>query len=84
MATTPILLVNAARIFGFVLLAGCPSGAAPQDAGAELGRPEVDLGCYARAQTHIEILNACTTAQSVDKKPSLPLLGRDGKLPPLP
>ena len=68
-----------------LLLAGCPSGTTPQETGdADLGRPAADLGCYAKPQTHIELLNACTTAQSVDKQPVLPLLGSDGKLPPLP
>lgn len=68
-----------------LLLAGCPSGNTPQETGeADLGRPAADLGCYAKPQTHIELLNACTTAQSIDKQPGLPLLGSDGKLPPLP
>lgn len=68
-----------------LLLAGCPSGTTPQQTSdPDLGRPAADLGCYAKPQTHIELLNACTTAQSVDKMPGLPLLGKDGKLPPLP
>lgn len=68
-----------------LLLAGCPSGTTPQETGdTDLSRPAADLGCYANPQTHVALLNACTTAQSVDKQPVLPLLGGDGKLPPLP
>ena len=43
-----------------------------------------DLGCYSNPQTHIEILNACTDSQSLDKTPRLPLARPDGTLPPLP
>jgi hypothetical protein len=47
-------------------------------------RPGPDAGCYVNPQTHFEIINACTTAQGVDKLPVLPLLLEDGGLPPLP
>ncbi len=40
--------------------------------------------CYMTPMTHVEIINACTDADKIDKKPDLPLLGMDGKLPPLP
>ena len=40
--------------------------------------------CYTNPQTHYEIINACTDAQSFDKSPRLPLLQPDGSLPPLP
>jgi hypothetical protein len=42
-----------------------------------------DASCYIDPVTHLEIINACTTAQKIDKHPELPLL-TDGGLPPLP
>ena len=40
--------------------------------------------CVEDPMTHIEIINACTTATAVQKTPVTPLLGADGTLPPLP
>ena len=40
--------------------------------------------CFTHPKTHLEIINACTTADRVDKTSNLPLLGRRGELPPLP
>jgi hypothetical protein len=55
----------------------------PQDAGVDAsGTP--DASCFENPQTHAEIINACTTAQKVYKKPTLSLLKADGSLPPLP
>lgn len=73
----------ACALFGW-LLAGCPTASTPSEAGEDLGRANADLGCYASPRTHVELLNACTSAQSVDKRPLLPLLRSDGSLPPLP
>jgi hypothetical protein len=67
-----------------LLLAGCPDNSGPADSDIDMRKPTVDLGCYATARTHIELMNACTAAQSVDKQPVLPLLHSDGTLPPLP
>lgn len=47
-------------------------------------RPPPGLDCYPDPKTHEEIINACTDASRVDKKPVLPLLTADGGLPPLP
>ena len=44
----------------------------------------MDASCFMNPQTHVEIINACTTAQAIDKHPVLPLLLPDGGLPPLP
>ena len=47
----------------------------------------IDAGapdCYPNPTTYIEIINACTDAEKVVKNPVLPLIGADGKLPPLP
>lgn len=57
---------------------GGDSGAG--DSGQAGGEPD----CYPNPKTHHEIINACTDAQAVDKKPVLPLLQPDGSLPPLP
>lgn len=54
-------------------------GGAPRDSAAP-----ADLGCFVNPVTHLQIINACTSAQQVDKKPLLPLLRPDGTLPPLP
>lgn len=64
--------------------AGCPDMSGPTDTDVDMAKPASDLGCYAKPRTHVELLNACTTAQSVDKQPVLPLLKSDGTLPPLP
>jgi hypothetical protein len=48
--------------------------------GAGGGAPD----CFTNPMTHVEIINACTTADKVDKTPNLPLLGPNGELPPLP
>jgi hypothetical protein len=65
--------------------AGCPETQSLDDAGAARDSATVpDLACYPHPRTHVEIINACTTAQAIDKQPVLPLLRPDGKLPPLP
>jgi len=71
-------------LFVVAMLTGCPddSGAGINDQPQDLSFP--DLACIENPHTHIEILNACTSAQSIDKKPVLPLLHADGTLPPLP
>ena len=55
----------------------------PKDAGVDASGPP-DASCFENPQTHAEIINACTTAQKVFKKPNLPLLNQDGSLPLLP
>ncbi len=40
--------------------------------------------CNMNPMTHVEIINACTDAEKIDKQPVLPLLNPDGSLPPLP
>lgn len=71
-------------LLALALLSGCPDGGNPDrdDPLRDLASP--DLACFAAPVSHVEILNACTTAQSVDKRPVLPLLSADGTLPPLP
>jgi hypothetical protein len=51
----------------------------PADGGDGGGRD-----CFENPQTHVEIINACTTATKVVKNPSLPALLPDGGLPALP
>ena len=71
-------------LFVVAMLTGCPddSGSGTNDQPQDLAFQ--DLACIENPHTHIEILNACTSAQSIDKKPVLPLLHADGTLPPLP
>jgi len=54
----------------------------PVDAGlvVDAGAPD----CYTAPKSYVELINACTDAEKVAKNPSLPLLGPDGGLPPLP
>lgn len=58
--------------------------AAEIDAGSDDGGGGPDASCFTNPQTHLEIINACTTAEKVYKNPTLPLLQPDGGLPPLP
>lgn len=44
----------------------------------------VPSDCFMNPTTHLEIINACTTADKVDKMPVLPLLNPDGTLPAVP
>lgn len=67
----------------FAAACGGDGGDQPKDAGIDAtGTP--DASCFENPTTHVEIVNACTTAQSVIKKPTLPLLNQDGSLPSLP
>ena len=57
------------------------SDAGSQDAGPNCTGAN---GCYScTPTTYVQLVNACTNAQSVTKNPTLPLLS-DGGLPPLP
>lgn len=56
------------------------SGNSAGSAGGGAGAPD----CYENPKTHLEIINACTDADKLDKQPNLPLLLSDGSLPPLP
>lgn len=72
-------------LFCGVLLcaSGCPDAETMESSvPRDLSTP--DLACVQSPRTHVELLNACTSAQSVDKRPVLPLLRSDGTLPPLP
>ena len=62
---------------------GNDTGTSGNDGGGVTdGAPAPD--CFTNPKTHFEIINACTDAAKVDKKPALPLLQPDGSLPPLP
>jgi hypothetical protein len=57
---------------------------ATSDAGPQYDGPfKTDAGCYVNPVSHVEIINACTNAQAIDKHPTLPLLLDGGVLPPL-
>ena len=61
-----------------------PSGQEPDAGTAGTGSGDGGPDCFTNPTTHYEIINACTTAEYVDKHPDLPLLLPDGGLPPLP
>jgi hypothetical protein len=46
--------------------------------------PDMAVACVQNPMTHVEIINACTTAQSYDKMPFYPTLAPNGVLPSLP
>lgn len=59
-------------------------GGAQTDGGAP-GSNAGMLACFSGTPTtHLELINACTSAEGVEKTPVLPLLLIDGGLPPLP
>ena len=58
------------------------TGLPPSDAGLAVDAGALD--CYTAPKSYVEIINACTDAEKVIKNPTLPLLGPDGSLPPLP
>ena len=65
------------------------SGAPPADMAhstSDMGMTggTMDLGCFMNPTTHVQIINACTTAQSYDKMPYYPAAAPNGVLPPLP
>ncbi len=68
----------------FATMAPPPDMAMAPTGDMALGPTGPDLGCYLNPVTHIQIINACTNAMATDKTPVLPLLNKDGTLPPLP
>lgn len=55
------------------------------DAGTDASTAaDMTPGCVSNPTTHIELLNACTTAESYDKQPFYPTLAPNGQLPSLP
>ena len=59
---------------------GSTGGGGMGGGGAGGGAPD----CFTNPKTHVEIINACTDADKIDKTSNLPLLGPKGELPPLP
>lgn len=67
------------------LVAACGGDPASPDAAPAIDAATApDAACFTNPQTYLEIINACTDAVQIDKRPSLPLLNADGSLPPLP
>lgn len=48
------------------------------------GGADMSIECVKNPTKHVELINACTPAQSYDKKPFYPTLAPGGALPPLP
>jgi len=67
-----------------LMLTGC-SDKTPAPGSSDLG-VSADLAptCSSTPTTSVELLNACTTADSVDKLPFYPTLAPNGQLPTLP
>ena len=80
------------RLIGFAValalattLAGCGNGS--KGGGDMGGAGDMAMGCVTNPTTSVELLNACTTAQTGDPAkdaPYYPSLAPGGKLPPLP
>jgi hypothetical protein len=49
-----------------------------------VANPDLAPVCTTNPMTHVEIINACTNADFVDKMPYYPTLAPNGQLPPLP
>ena len=77
---------RAALSFALLAAFACDDAASdppPRDAGTpDQGAPPP--ACVDDPTTHLEIINACTTATGVRKVAVTPLLRADGTLPPLP
>jgi hypothetical protein len=76
------------RMRWLVLGAACAAMACGRGSGAA-ATPGADAGgpapCVTNPQTYLEIINACTDAQAVDKDVNLaPMSAADGGLRPLP
>ncbi len=78
-----------------VMLAACGTRATTTDAGVndaggvdaggtDAGVADAGPGCVSHPTTHLEIINACTTAVAIVRTPTLPLLQSDGGVPSLP
>ncbi|MEY4579796.1 MAG: hypothetical protein RL701_4499 [Pseudomonadota bacterium] len=61
--------------------AGKTDSGTKDDAGKDAGAVS---DCVKSPKTHLELINACTDAEVVDKKPNLPKFLADGGLPSLP
>jgi hypothetical protein len=83
-------------LFLAATLAACGSSSSSNDAGAHDASATTDGGvdcttkyngggtnCAMNPMTHLEIINACTTAQKIEKHPVLPMLNADCSLPPI-
>jgi len=58
---------------------------APRDAALDApGTPDADCFTNPDPNSHVQIINACTTAQKIYKDSNPPLLNPNGTLPPLP
>jgi hypothetical protein len=88
LATRSLRVILAGAAVGLLIGAvvfspGCGSSSSSPDAGGGDGGTGPDC-VMTPMNTHQDIINACTNAQRIDKKPVLPLLNSDGTLPPVP
>ena len=72
-----------ALILSTLLLVACGSSSnSPSDMGGQ--NPDLAPACVTNPMTHVELLNACTNADYVDKTPFYPSKAPNGVLPQLP
>lgn len=77
-------LMKMGAIVAVALLAACGNGS---KGGGDMGGGDMATPCVMNPTTSVELLNACTTAQSGDPakdSPYYPSLAPNGTLPPLP
>jgi hypothetical protein len=72
------ILIGLGAVALFSAACGGNNDNTPPDAGPPAAT------CIANPATSTDLLNSCTDAGFIDKKPVLPLLQADGGLPPLP
>jgi|GEM_PF-6233254 len=76
--------MRALLLFGLLMAACTDKSAAPQGTQDLSVPPDMAMDCVSNPVTSVELLNACTTADSVDKMPFYPTRAPNGQLPPLP
>ncbi len=100
MRRAAVFLALAFAVPGALVTVACDESAAIKDVPPDAARgpigtttppvlnpdagPDAPTDCYLNPTTHIEIINACTTATKIAKSPVLVKLHPDGGLPPLP
>jgi hypothetical protein len=79
MSISKIYFLSAAMIWG-LLLAGC-TDPMPMNGSADMASP---YPCFANPMTHVQIINACTSAVAIDQPATSPKFSPGTPLLPLP
>jgi hypothetical protein len=75
-------LTNSLRALTLLGLLGALAACGGNDGAPPANNP--DMACANSPTTYVQIINACTTADSVNKMPFFPALAPNGQLPQLP